>query len=559
MSSPPLPSALDARTQAFPVLTAAQIDRVRPGSKPRNVQRDEILFEPGDTNVPFFVLLSGSMEIVQPDLAGERPVATHGPGEFTGEMTMISGRRCLVRARVTEPGQFLELSGEGLRSLVAKDAELSEIFMRAFILRRLALINSGQGNVILMGSRHSANTLRLREFLNRNEHPYAYVDLDTDKTSQELLDRFEVTLDEIPVLVCNARSVMRNPSVQQLADCLGLNSAVDESQLRDLIIVGAGPAGLAAAVYAASEGLNVLLIESNTPGGQAGSSSKIENYLGFPMGLSGQELVARAMAQTEKFGARMMVAHCVAHLECSGHPYKVVLDNGNKIAARAVVIATGAQYNKPAIANLEKFENQGIYYGATYMESQLCEGEDLIVVGGGNSAGQAAVFLSQTAGKVHMLVRGSRLSDSMSRYLIQRIEENSRIEVHFKTEIVALDGDAHLEHVAWQDKASGETSTHNIRHVFIMAGASPGTNWLRDCLALDEKGFILTGRDLDAAATATEGHAWTLARAPQMLETSLPGVFAVGDVRAGNVKRVASAVGEGAIAVHLVHRALAEF
>jgi thioredoxin reductase (NADPH) len=555
MSSPILPSALDARTQAFPILTAAQIDRVRPGSKPRSVHRDEILFEPGDTNVPFFVLLSGTMVIVQPDLVGERTVATHGPGEFTGEMPMISGRRALVRGRVVEPGEFLELSADGLRSLVAKDAELSEIFMRAFILRRLQLINSGQGNVILMGSRHSANTLRLREFLSRNEHPYTYVDLDTDKTSQELLDRFEVTLNEIPVLVCNARSVMRNPSMQELADCLGLNTGVDESQLRDLIIVGAGPSGLAAAVYAASEGLNVLVIEGTTPGGQAGSSSKIENYLGFPLGLSGQELVARAIAQTEKFGAKMMVAHSVAHLECGKHPYKVVLDNGNKIAGRAVVIATGAQYNKPAIANLEKFENQGVYYGATYMESQLCEDEDLIVVGGGNSAGQAAVFLSQSAGKVHMLVRGSRLSDSMSRYLIQRIEENPGIEVHFKTEIVTLDGDAHLEHVTWQDKASGETSSREIRHVFIMAGASPGTDWLRGCVAMDPKGFILTGRDLDAA---TEGHAWKLARAPQMLETSLPGVFAVGDVRAGNVKRVASAVGEGAIAVHLVHRALAE-
>jgi thioredoxin reductase (NADPH) len=556
MSSQSIPSALDARTQAFPILTAAQISRVRTGSKLRGVKKGEILFEPGDTGVPFFVLLSGSMEIVQPDLAGERPVAAHGPGEFTGEMTMISGRRCLVRARVTEPGEFLELSGEGLRSLVAKDAELSEIFMRAFILRRLALISRGQGNVILMGSRHSANTLRLREFLNRNEHPYAYVDLDTDKTSQELLDRFEVKLEEIPVVVCGARLVLRNPSPGELADCLGLNSAIDESQLRDLIIVGAGPSGLAAAVYAASEGLNVLVVEADSPGGQAGSSSKIENYLGFPTGLSGQELVARAIAQTEKFGAKMMVAHRVARLDCARRPYKLVLDNGNKLAARAVVIATGAQYNKPAIANLEKFENQGVYYGATYMESQLCEDEDLVVVGGGNSAGQAAVFLSQTAGKVHMLVRGSRLSDSMSRYLIQRIEENPGIEVHFKTEIVALDGDAHLERVTWQDKVSGETSSHEIRHVFIMAGASPGTGWLRGCVAMDDKGFILTGRDLDAV---TEGHAWKLSRSPQMLETSLPGVFAVGDVRAGNVKRVASAVGEGAIAVHLVHRALAEF
>ncbi|MGB7682051.1 MAG: FAD-dependent oxidoreductase [Candidatus Acidiferrales bacterium] len=555
MSASPVPSALDARTQAFPVLTAAQINRVRSGSKLRQVKKDEILFDVGDTNVPFFVLLSGSMEIVQPDLLGEHLIAKHGPGGFTGEMTMISGRRCLVLGRVTEPGEFLELSGEGLRSLVAKDAELSEIFMRAFILRRLELVNAGQGNIILMGSRHSANTLRLREFLTRNEHPYAYVDLDTDKTSQELLDRFEVKLDEIPVIVCRASAVLRNPTIQQLADCLGLNIAIDPTVIRDLVIVGAGPAGLAAAVYAASEGLNVLVIEAASPGGQAGSSSKIENYLGFPTGLSGQELAARAIAQTEKFGAKMMVAHGVSQLDCEKRPYKVFLDNGNKIAARAIVIATGAQYNKPHISNLEQFEGQGIYYGATYMESQLCEQEEIIVVGGGNSAGQAAVFLSQTARKVHMLVRLGGLSDTMSRYLIQRIEENPAIELHYKTEIVGLAGDTHLERVTWRDKTTGETSVHDIRHVFIMAGASPRTEWLRGCIALDDKGFILTGRDLDSAIAAS---GWTLARPPQMLETSLPGVFAVGDVRAGNVKRVASAVGEGAIAIHLVHRALAE-
>ena len=550
-----IPSALDARTQAFPVLTAAQIDRVLPMGKVRQVQTGEILFEPGDTNVPFFVLLSGRMEIVQPDLTGERPIATHGRGEFTGEMTMISGHRCLVLGRTTEPGEFLELTGDGLRSLIAKDAELSEIFMKAFILRRLELLRSGQGNFILMGSRHSAKTLQLREFLSRNGHPYTYVDLDTDKTSQELLDRFEIKLDEIPVVICNEHGVLRNPTVQKLADGLGFNSGIDESQLRDLIIVGAGPSGLAAAVYAASEGLDTLIIEIAAPGGQAGSSSRIENYLGFPTGVSGLELATRAITQAEKFGAKMMLAHGVARLDCDRRPYKVVLDNGNELTARVIVISTGAQYNKPRIANLEKFEGQGIYYGATYMESQLCEHEDIVVVGGGNSAGQAAVFLSQTAGKVHMLVRSGQLSDTMSRYLIQRIEENPAIELHFKTEIVNLEGDAHLERVTWRSSTSGETSTNEIRHVFIMAGASPRTDWLSGCLALDNKGFILTGRDLDAE---TKTPVWPLARPPQMLETSLPGVFAVGDVRSGNVKRVAAAVGEGSIAISLVHRALAE-
>lgn len=555
MSSRPIPSALDARTQAFPTLSAAQINRIRALGTVRRVEKGEILFEPGETTIPFFVLLSGAMEIVQPALNGERSVATHGPGEFTGEMTMISGRRGLVRGRVTEPGDFLELGTEGLRSLVARDAELSEIFMRAFILRRLELVYRGQGNIVLMGSRHSSNTLRLREFLSRNEHPFTYVDLDADKSSQELLDRFHVDPAEIPVVVCSGGTVLKNPTIQKLADCLGLNISVDESQIRDLIIVGAGPAGLAAAVHGASEGLDVLTIEAGSPGGQAGSSSKIENYLGFPTGLSGQELAARAIAQTEKFGAKMMVAHDVVRLECARRPYKVVLDNGNQLAARSVVIATGAEYKRPPIANLEKFTGQGVYYGATFMEAQLCGNDDVIVVGGGNSAGQAAVFLAQTANKVHMLVRSSGLAESMSRYLIRRIEENPGIQLHYNTEIIALAGDSQLEHVTWRDRASGEISVQDIRHVFIMAGASPRTEWLQGCVALDEKGFILTGRDLDNANGSVS---WTYARAPMMLETSLPGVFAVGDVRSGNVKRVASAVGEGSIAIHLVHRSLAE-
>lgn len=557
MSSWPTPSALDPRTQAFPILTPAQIERLRPGGRLRKVVPGEILFEPNDTGVPFFVLLSGSMQIVQPSLIGEREIATHAPGGFTGEITMISGQRCLVRGRVTEAGEFLEIPPEGLRAFVARDAELSEIFMRAFILRRMALISRGQGNVIVMGSRHSADTLRLREFLGRNSYPHTYIDLDTDKTSQELLDRFHVKLSEVPVVVCNGITVLRNPSTVELADCLGLNVSIDNTLVRDLIIVGAGPSGLAAAVYAASEGLDALVIETDSPGGQAGSSSKIENYLGFPTGVSGQELAARAITQALKFGAKMMVAHSVVQLKCSQRPYQVVLDNGSVLSARAIVISTGAHYKKPALANLQKFEGLGIYYGATYIESQLCEDEDVIVVGGGNSAGQAAVFLSQTARKVYVLVRSSQLSDTMSRYLIQRITENPAIELRYQTEIVSLEGETQLERVTWVDRVAGETSSHDIRHIFVMTGASPRTDWLRGCLALDNKGFILTGRDLDSAEFAS-AHAWPLPRPPQMLETSLPGVFAVGDVRAGNVKRVASAVGEGSIAVHLVHRALAE-
>ena len=557
MSSSPLPSALDAQTQTFPTLTPAQIARVRAAGKVRSVERGEVLFEPGQTNISFYVLLSGAMEIVQPGLEGEKAVATHAPGEFTGELNMISGRRSLVLGRITESGEIIELRPDEFRALISRDAELSDVFMRAFILRRLILIQKGLGNLVLLGSQHSAQTLRLREFLTRNSQPFVYMDLDADSEAQELLDRFHVRREEIPVVVCGGgrRAALRNPSIQHLAECLGLNASIDQTLIRDLVIVGAGPAGLAAAVYAASEGLDALVIETAAPGGQAGSSSKIENYLGFPMGISGQELAARAIAQASKFGAQMMVAHSVARLECDKRPYNVVLDTGTKIAARALVIATGAQYNKPGIENLERFEGLGVYYGATNMESQLCRGAEVIVLGGGNSAGQAAVFLADTVRKVHMVVRSGRLADTMSRYLIQRIEENPAIEVHYGTELVRLEGDKQLERVHSRDKATGRITVHEICHVFIMAGANPRTEWLRGCLALDPKGFILTGRDLDSANGSSP---WKLKRVPQMLETSLPGVFAVGDVRSGNVKRVASAVGEGAISIHMVHRTLAE-
>lgn len=555
MSTQLTPLSYDLRGDAFPTLTEEQISRIRALSRVRSVRAGEILFEPGDSDVPFFVLLSGAMEIVQPDRHGERLIVRHGPGSFTGEITMISGRLSLVRGRVTTDGEFLELSSQDFRSLVARDAELSEIFMRSFILRRLNLINRSQGNVILLGSRHSAQTLRLREFLTRNGHPHSYVDLDTDQSAQEMLDHFHVTTQEIPVVICNDKTVLRGPSIQELAHCLGLNAHITASEVRDLVVVGAGPSGLAAAVYAASEGLNVLVIESESPGGQAGSSSKIENYLGFPLGISGQELAGRAAAQAQKFGAKVLVAAEVNRLNCERRPYELHTECGQTIRSRTVVIASGAQYKKPAIENLARFEGQGIYYGATYIEAQLCEHEDAIVVGGGNSAGQAAVYLSQHASKVYMLVRSSELSDTMSRYLIQRIEENPAIQMHYCTEIVGLEGDSQLERVIWRDKNTGERSIHNIKHVFIMAGASPRTGWLQGCVALDEKGFILTGRDLDPVLPT---YGWPLQRVPLMLETNLPGVFAVGDVRAGNVKRVASAVGEGSIAISLVHRALAE-
>ena len=556
MSTAPLLNSPDPAHQAFPELTPAQLKRIRPYGKLRQVAAGEVLFEAGDSGVPVFVVLSGSLNILQPCPTDFQLLVTHRPGGFSGEYTMISGQHAMVRGQVGEAGEFLEISIENFRAMIARDAELSELFMRVFILRRLELIHHEAGNVVLLGSKHSPATLRLREFLSRNGHPYLYIDLDTDERSQYMLDHFHVRVEEIPVVICNGRNILRNPTTAELADCLGLNANVDESQVRDLIVVGAGPSGLAAAVYAASEGLDVLVIEAAAPGGQAGSSSRIENYLGFPTGISGADLAGRALAQAQKFGANMMIARNAVRLHCDRRPYQVVLDQGPSLSTRSIVLAAGAQYNKPPITNLEKFEGLGVYYGATAIEAQLCSDEEVVVVGGGNSAGQAAVFLSQNARKVYILVRSTRLSDTMSRYLIRRIEENPKIELHYQTEIVSVDGADHLECITWQDKKDGQTSVHNVRHLFIMTGASPRTEWLRGCLALDKKGFVLTGYDLDRP-TLRELN-WPLSRPPQILETSLPGVFAVGDIRAGNVKRVASAVGEGSIAIHLVHRALAE-
>src|ERR1700739_2236646 len=365
----------DLQGEAFPVLTSVQIARIRPYANVRSVQAEEVLFEPGKLGMSCFVVLSGKLDIAMAGLSGEQVFVTYGPGQVSGEVVLISGARALARGRVAEPGEFLELSADALRTLIAKDAELSDIFMRAFLLRRVALISEGLGNVIVLGSRHSSNTLRLREFLTRNGHPYSYIDLDSDKGSQELLDRFDIKLEDIPVVICSGTSVLRNPTNQQLAECLGFTGPIDQSRIRDVAIVGAGPAGLAAAVYAASEGLDAVVIESEFPGGQAGASSKIENYVGFPMGISGQELAGRAVVQAEKFGAQMTVGQKVMKLKCDQQPYELTLENGGLIETRSIVIATGAQYNKPKVENLSRFEGQGIYYAATAMEAQLCTGE----------------------------------------------------------------------------------------------------------------------------------------------------------------------------------------
>ncbi|WP_321948377.1 FAD-dependent oxidoreductase [Paraburkholderia sp. J10-1] len=538
-----------------PTLTESQLERVRVFTKPRQVAAGDVLYNPNDDTPPVYVVLEGKIRIVSMAGGVEDTVALYEPGQFSGELLMIAGRRSIYRCQAVEASRLLELSAENLRTLISKDAELSEIFMRTFLARRLSMSSHGRTNVLMLGSRYSAQTLALREFLTRDGHPFAYVDLDTDHGSQELLDRFHVSSDDVPIVICNGEQILRSPSTRELAHALGFNSNIDTSQVRDIVVVGAGPAGLAAAVYAASEGLDVLVIERTAPGGQAGSSSRIENYLGFPTGLSGQELANSAIAQSEKFGAKIMVARTVQSLNCDERPYRITLDDGQQIAARSIVLATGATYNQPALPNIDRFAGCGIYYNATFMEGQLCRGEAVIVIGGGNSAGQAAVFLAQNTKGVRMLVRSAGLAATMSRYLIRRIEENPLIQIHFDSELVNLVGGDHLEEVSWRDKTTGEVTTQAVRHVFVMAGASPKTGWLAGCLSLDSRGFVLTGTDLDDVLPPRP---WPLARRPYMLETSLPGVFAVGDARSGNVKRVAAAVGEGSIVVHMVHQVLTD-
>jgi thioredoxin reductase (NADPH) len=551
----PLPMSAPAE-QVFPTLTPEQVARVAKHGHARAVSSGEVLVPAGHQAESFFVVTAGSIELVRRSKDGEQIVAVLRPGRFTGEISMISGRQTLVSLRVGDPGEVIDVKRDDLLALVQNDSELGDIFLRAFILRRVELIAHGLGDVVLIGSKFCQATLRVKEFLTRNGHPYAFVDLDHDSGVQDLLDKFGVGEGDVPVLICRENVVLRNPTNLQIADCLGFNETVDQALLRDVLIIGAGPAGLAAAVYGASEGLKVLVLESEAPGGQAGSSSKIENYLGFPTGISGQELAARALTQAEKFGAELMIARGARRLSCERRPYAIEIDGGTRVPAQTVVIATGARYRKLQVENLERFEGAGVYYFATPIEAQLCRDEEVVVVGGGNSAGQAAVFLAQTAKRVHVLVRAAGLAESMSRYLIRRIEDNPAIVFRPRTEIVVLEGANSLERVGWRDNATGAVTTHDIRHIFSMTGAVPSTSWLADCVALDEDGFIKTGPDLSEEDLAAAR--WPLARPPHLLETSRPGVFAVGDVRCGNVKRVASAVGEGSIAITFVHKALHE-
>jgi thioredoxin reductase (NADPH) len=555
LTSPPLLPG-SSPDEMFPVLTAGQQARVLTHGRLRKVTTGEVIIEPDTQGIKFFVVVQGRLKVLRLNENREQIYAVCGPGMFTGELNMLSGRRSLVRIRAGEAGELIEIEREALRGLVQTDSELSDIFLRAFILRRLELIARGIGDLILIGSNHSLDTFRIKEFLTRNYQPYSYIDLERVAEVQELLDRLHVAVADLPVLLCRRSVVLRNPSNQEIVNCLGFNEGIDQTHVRDVIVVGAGPAGLAAAVYGASEGLDVLVIESDSPGGQAGASSKIENYLGFPTGISGRELAGNAYAQAQKFGAQMLIAKNVRGLACDRRPYALKFDDGQKVPAKTVVIATGAQYRKLSLDNLSRFEGTGVYYGATHLEAQLCGGEDVVVVGGGNSAGQAAVFMAQTARHVYMLVRSEGLAQTMSRYLIRRIEESPNITLLTNTDITSLAGNDRLESVEWRNNKTGEVEEHAVTALFSMIGAVPNSAWLAGCVACDGAGFIKTGSEL--SVEDLERARWPLSRPPYLLETSLPGVFAVGDVRAGNVKRVASAVGEGSIAVSFVHQALAE-
>jgi thioredoxin reductase (NADPH) len=541
--------------QMFPRLTPAQITRLSAHGRKSTIQKGEVLAEPGD-RLPMYVVLSGSIEVVQPTLVGETLIVVHTPGSFTGDVGTLRGISTVVRMRVRESGEVLAIDEAHLRTVVQNDSELSELFMRAFILRRVSLITSQSSDVILLGSTRSADTLRLQQFLTRNTYPFVNLDVDSDANVSELLERFHVKVADLPVVVCRASLVLKNPSNEEVAACLGMNQTIDDDRIRDVIVIGGGPAGLAAAVYAASEGLDALVIETGTPGGQAGSSSKIENYLGFPTGISGLALAGRALVQAQKFGAEIRTAYSAMHLNCDERPYAVEFVNGRAARARTIVIATGAEYRQLGLENASRYLGTGIYYAATNTEARRCGSEDVIVVGGGNSAGQAAVFLASTCRTVHLLVRSKGLADTMSQYLIRRIQDTPNITLHTRTEITALEGQEQLTRVTWKTAPDNVAETHDIGHVFLMTGALPCTNWLNSCVALNEKGFVKTGSDLSGEDLPASK--WSSARQPAFFETSVPGIFAVGDVRCGSVKRVAAAVGEGSACIQQVHRVLHE-
>ena len=529
--------------QTFPRLSDEMAARVAAYGREEHLPQGTLVFSRGERSVDFFLVLQGAIEIFDRDQDGQPNVFTvHADRQFTGELDLFNDRQILVSGRTGVDSRVVRVKRPDFRRLVTAEPDIGEIIMRAFILRRVGLIRYTQGGVVLIGPGHGADTLRLQRFLTRNGYPHRVLDTTVDPDAGGFLECFSITPDQLPVVIASTDRVLRKPSTAELADELGLTETIDPHHVYDVVVVGAGPAGLAAAVYSASEGLDTVVVEGVAPGGQAGTSSKIENYLGFPTGISGQALAGRAQIQAQKFGARLAVSRAVEGIACEEHPFRLRLDDGQNVQAAAVVIATGARYRKLQLQDYERFEGQGIHYAATALEQQLCLNEEVAVVGGGNSAGQAAMFLSRTVAHVHMLVRAGGLAATMSDYLVQRITASPKVTLHTETEIIALQGEQFLERVTWRNRRTGESQTRVIGNVFVMIGAEPNTEWLAGCLDLDNKGFVRTGQNGDGQT------------APSPFATSRPGIYAVGDVRSGSVKRVASGVGEGSVVVQAIHQ-----
>lgn len=543
----PEPAALDPsdpyarRDQTFPRLEPEQIERIAGYGQQERVPAGTELFHQGDRGVDFFVVVEGTIEIVELDPC-EQPavIVVHGEHEFTGELDLFTDRSVLVTGRVAVDATIIRVAHDRFRTMLGNEPDLAEIITRAFILRRVGLIQHAQAGAVLLGSTHAADTQRIARFLTANAYPHRLVDVDESREAASFLAYFDIERSRLPAVIDTVHGVLLDPSNGALADALGLTAPLDASHVYDLAVVGAGPGGLAAAVYGASEGLDVIVIEGHAPGGQAGTSSKIENYLGFPTGISGQALAGRAQVQAQKFGARLAVSRHVVGLECSEQPYRLRLEDDMVVSTRAVVIATGARYRRLPLEGYARFEAQGIHYAATAMEERLCAGQEVVVIGGGNSAGQAAMYLSRSCAHVHVVIRGPGLAATMSSYLVERLAASPRVTLHPDSEVVVLDGDAYLQRVGWRNRRTGETTVREIHDVFVMIGAEPNTEWLRGCVELDAAGFVRTG-------ARTEGPG------ASPYATSLPGVYAVGDVRGGSVKRVASAVGEGSVVVQAIH------
>lgn len=538
------------RHQMFPTLTRAEVDRICRFGVVQTWKAGELMFRTGDSGRGMHVVLSGRARVVQRDGLGNRHTITEeGPGQFLAEVGQLTGKPALVDAEVIEDATVLVIPPANLRALLVAEADLGERIMRALILRRVGLIERG-GGPVLVGKGTQPLLLALQAFLRRNGHPYRVIDVETDNDSTCLLDISKAPQSDFPMVICPDGTVLRAPDEGQLASCLGLVPEFDPSHVYDVVVVGAGPAGLATSVYAASEGLSVAVIDCRSPGGQAGASARIENYLGFPTGISGQALAGRAFVQALKFGAHLAIPLEARALHCGDDPIQIELADGRRIPTRTVVIASGAQYRRAEIDALDKYEGRGVYYWASPVEAKLCKDEHAMLVGGGNSAGQAAVFLASHAAEVHILVRGAGLEATMSRYLIDRLKGLPNVHLHTHSQITAMEGEGWLATVRYKEREQGDQCVAvPMRHVFLFIGAAPNTEWLRSCnVETDEKGFILTG--YDAHHSCTE-------RADYTLETSVPGVFAIGDVRSGSTKRVAAAVGEGAAVVAQIHRYLA--